>query len=771
MNINEFIIKNPNNFIIKYNNKFYGFNTKSIKKNHLFTLNTNILYLNIGAFFNKNFLIEFKKFFSFLKKNKKIIEIGSIKTKCNEYIMNDCYYNVIKLVKSKLYEDINTFLIDKTFICDKNEINKEIKKLDKAFIETGTRTKDNVFYCSINNAKLKNVGDKVCIKNFIKCSKSKVKQNFKIILNVPYLQLSSNEKHILLPRNILVEVISKDNEYILLSKEKDPNQFKVSKECLIKTDVYNIESYNLSLVTDKKLSILSKKDLDGSPRDDEDVDLREKLFFKKAGSPASVSPATAEVLEIKGSNFLFNLTEEIQKLLSDFSKHTHLTTSIYQELLDELNETLIDETLKKLADFVSVSSNSKINKQIKKLLNDSIDKIKYPYTYTIYHSDNPILKKTYEQKKNEMPEFEINPEFKCPITKEIMIDPVIFFNGTHVNSYTYEKEALRTVFKKRNASLPINQRIEYLDDRFYITNHALKTAISHADFPNKNTGFICSITTEIMECPHLTVDGYSYEKTAINSWFNTGKYKSPLTNLPLITTQTFLNKSLQKAIEYETSRPGVFNNKITHKPTINPPYIKLNDEINEKYLYYFTYSKDSYNKIMKYGFSEANVTDQSDIFDGNLGKNTVMMSDTFPDKLVDLSRNPGHIYWIISKVIVGEASEFSKSETSGDKTIYIPKNSASIYSKDNLYVFKDMSKLYPEYGIIISFNTLTTGGLFPKSSIASPKKSSIASLKKSSIASPKKSSIASPKKSSIASPKKSSIVEVPISLKTTVFMN
>ena len=266
MNVNEFITQNSNNFIIKYKNKLYGFNTKSIKKIHLFTFNNKTLYFNIGAFFNKNFLIDFKQFSGFLKQNKKIIEIRNIKSKGNKYILHDSFYDPCKLIKSKLYENINNFLIDKTFTGDKFSINKEIKKLDKAFIETAIRNENNTFYCSINNTKLKNIGDEVYIKHFIKCSKSNVKKTYKVIFNLPYLPLNTTEKHILLPRNILLQVISKDKEYILLAKEKKINQFKATKEFSIKADVYMIESYNLSLVTDKKLSILTKQYLVGAGR-------------------------------------------------------------------------------------------------------------------------------------------------------------------------------------------------------------------------------------------------------------------------------------------------------------------------------------------------------------------------------------------------------------------------------------------------------------------------------------------------------------------------
>jgi hypothetical protein len=246
------------NFVIKYKNKLHYVNTKQINKSHIVISENKKQLLNIGALFGKKLLIDFKKFNGFLKKNKKMIEITNIITKGNTYILMEHYYDIIKLVKSTLYSSINKHLLDKTFIEDKKTLNKEIKKLDKAFIETGIRQKDKVFYCSISNVKLQNVGDKITVKDFMKLSKSDSKKACKIILNVPYFSLSLNEKQILLPRNILLELIAiEDNKYILVAKAKKPEQFKVVKDSSIKADLYDIEGVNLSGVK-KSLSVLNK---------------------------------------------------------------------------------------------------------------------------------------------------------------------------------------------------------------------------------------------------------------------------------------------------------------------------------------------------------------------------------------------------------------------------------------------------------------------------------------------------------------------------------
>ena len=162
MNINEFIQKKDNNFIIKYKNSLYGLNLNNINKSHIFTLN-NKTYINIGFFFNKKIVIDYKKFKALISKTK-IIEVTDIISKNNEYILLESFYDIIRLYKSKFYEYVNKLLIDKTLLLNAvtktniitylnhdnikdfiNVIKKEIKKIDKAFITIGIRNKNKVF--------------------------------------------------------------------------------------------------------------------------------------------------------------------------------------------------------------------------------------------------------------------------------------------------------------------------------------------------------------------------------------------------------------------------------------------------------------------------------------------------------------------------------------------------------------------------------------------------------------------------------------------------
>ncbi|XP_048514135.1 WD repeat, SAM and U-box domain-containing protein 1-like isoform X2 [Athalia rosae] len=60
--------------------------------------------------------------------------------------------------------------------------------------------------------------------------------------------------------------------------------------------------------------------------------------------------------------------------------------------------------------------------------------------------------------------------------------------------------------------------------------------------------FLCPITHEIMREPVQCSDGFTYERAAINEWFLSGKYSSPMTNAPLHDTTFNANVALRNAI-------------------------------------------------------------------------------------------------------------------------------------------------------------------------------------------------------------------------------
>ncbi|XP_034051340.1 WD repeat, SAM and U-box domain-containing protein 1 [Thalassophryne amazonica] len=73
----------------------------------------------------------------------------------------------------------------------------------------------------------------------------------------------------------------------------------------------------------------------------------------------------------------------------------------------------------------------------------------------------------------------------------------------------------------------------------------LKSGLACEGIPDE---FLCPITRELMKEPVIAADGYSYEKDAIESWIKTKNRSSPMTNLPLLTTQLTPNYTLKMAI-------------------------------------------------------------------------------------------------------------------------------------------------------------------------------------------------------------------------------
>jgi hypothetical protein len=59
----------------------------------------------------------------------------------------------------------------------------------------------------------------------------------------------------------------------------------------------------------------------------------------------------------------------------------------------------------------------------------------------------------------------------------------------------------------------------------------------------------CPITVELMADPVVTCDGHTYERQAIERWFQRGNQTSPLTGLALSSTLLYPNYALKQLID------------------------------------------------------------------------------------------------------------------------------------------------------------------------------------------------------------------------------
>tara|TARA_Y100000389_G_scaffold84999_1_gene81742 strand:- start:405 stop:2405 length:2001 start_codon:yes stop_codon:yes gene_type:complete len=313
-------------------------NNQLLKKQ---TYNEKSTYFNIGFFINKKIIIDSQILNKLLKKtnilklsdnsdskslyiNKDFLELSTINlnkgfytkdtpTKNNKKNLpysDDVYFdllisNVLKVYSGSLYFHINSVLLKpeylnntdlvdsyirnlihkyynvrlKTNIEVRELINKEIEKIDKAFVEAAPRyekiNKNKVFYRGMKTKyintignELYNIGEKTLVHNFTSITLSKAIAKrfagangyiYKIYLDegLPYINMISNtlykvEKEILLPRNIILELISKDNnEYTLIAKKYNEEQFKIKTGC-ISFDLYNIFSSSMKFTKEPK---------------------------------------------------------------------------------------------------------------------------------------------------------------------------------------------------------------------------------------------------------------------------------------------------------------------------------------------------------------------------------------------------------------------------------------------------------------------------------------------------------------------------------------
>ena len=121
-------------------------------------------------------------------------------------------------------------------------------------------------------------------------------------------------------------------------------------------------------------------------------------------------------------------------------------------------------------------------------------------------------------------------DFHCPITQELMKDPVVAA-GMCVLTYIYTPHKL----------------LVYCWYRVFFPAVMV--------FPGKAWGtcpwHVSQGTTTHYVTMHVSflVDGFTYERSAITSWFSKGRRTSPSTNLPLANTLLVPNKHLRTLIE------------------------------------------------------------------------------------------------------------------------------------------------------------------------------------------------------------------------------
>ena len=136
--------------------------------------------------------------------------------------------------------------------------------------------------------------------------------------------------------------------------------------------------------------------------------------------------------------------------------------------------------------------------------------------------------------------------FVCPITHEVMKDPVVATDG-----HTYERKAMKEWLTRHDTS-PMTGVT--LPSEVVVPNHNLRSQIRRSkensstdDSDTAPEEYECPITSNVMDDPVVASDGYTYESKAIEGWLN-GNNTSPVTGVTLSSDALVPNHNLRSQI-------------------------------------------------------------------------------------------------------------------------------------------------------------------------------------------------------------------------------
>ncbi|XP_072020781.1 WD repeat, SAM and U-box domain-containing protein 1-like [Amphiura filiformis] len=96
---------------------------------------------------------------------------------------------------------------------------------------------------------------------------------------------------------------------------------------------------------------------------------------------------------------------------------------------------------------------------------------------------------------------------------------------------------------------PLGHRQKILRGVQMIREQGFYTATGQPTDDTVPDEYLCPITREIMRDPVIAADGYSYERSSIESWLRGGTNTSPMTNAPLTSNHLTPNRSLKMIIQ------------------------------------------------------------------------------------------------------------------------------------------------------------------------------------------------------------------------------
>lgn len=157
--------------------------------------------------------------------------------------------------------------------------------------------------------------------------------------------------------------------------------------------------------------------------------------------------------------------------------------------------------------------------------------------------------------------------FYCPITKEIMADPVVMLDGnSYERSSMEDRVPSNKLYPNRALKSVIDETVELSGDslisgmkrsmrsmRNHLSQVLEKSVIPSEDFRPLSDAYYCPITFNLMYDPVIDPEGNTFEKVAVENWIRHNG-NSPITRASVSVEDLYPNKALSALLEEEKSR-------------------------------------------------------------------------------------------------------------------------------------------------------------------------------------------------------------------------
>lgn len=162
---------------------------------------------------------------------------------------------------------------------------------------------------------------------------------------------------------------------------------------------------------------------------------------------------------------------------------------------------------------------------------------------------------------------EAPPSFLCPVTMELMEDPVIILGSMQ----TVSRAAARHWFYLGNYRCPVTN-VE-LQNCKTIPNRSLRAAIQEwqqSGGKHIKKSFLCPVTSEILKDPVVMVGSMqTVERKVAEQWLDAGNMRCPVTNVTLKNRLLVTNYAVKGALEEWESVHGKLSKRSRKGPRRN----------------------------------------------------------------------------------------------------------------------------------------------------------------------------------------------------------